>query len=132
MMISLTSLFIRLRRNQNTFFALKQIQYNFRKLYKVKQANRFAIVSQIKGLLDDNFPKYVIRTDIQEFYESIPHDILLQKLNEENLLTFYSKKILFQILNEYKRLSGSEKGLPRGVGVSAYLASCICVILINK
>jgi hypothetical protein len=104
------------------FFALKQIQYNFRKLYKVKQANRFAIVSQIKGLLDDNFPKYVIRTDIQEFYESIPHNILLQKLNEENLLTFYSKKILFQILSEYKRLSGSEKGLPRGVGVSAYLA----------
>lgn len=104
------------------FFALKQIQYNFRKLYKVKQANRFAIVSQIKGLLDDNFPKYVIRTDIQEFYESIPHDILLQKLNEENLLTFYSKKILFQILKEYKKLSGSDKGLPRGVGVSAYLA----------
>ena len=104
------------------FFALKQIQYNFRKLYKVKQANRFAIVSQIKGLLDDNFPKYVIRTDIQEFYESIPHDILLQKLNEENLLTFYSKKILFQILSEYKRLSGSDKGLPRGVGLSAYLA----------
>lgn len=104
------------------FFALKQIQYNFRKLYKVKQANRFAIVSQLKGLLQDNFPKYVIRTDIQEVYESIPHDILLQKLNEENLLTFYSKKILFQILNEYKRLSGSNKGLPRGVGVSAYLA----------
>lgn len=104
------------------FFALKQIQYNFRKLYKVKQANRFAIVSQLKGLLQDNFPKYVIRTDIQEFYESIPHDILLQKLNEENLLTFYSKRILFQILNEYKRLSGSNKGLPRGVGVSAYLA----------
>ncbi len=104
------------------FFALKQIQYNFRKLYKVKQANMFAIVSQIKGLLEDNFPKYVIRTDIQEFYESIPHDILLQKLNEENLLTFYSKKIHFQIINEYKRLSCSNKGLPRGVGVSAYLA----------
>jgi len=104
------------------FFALKQIQYNFRKLYKVKQANRFAIVSQIKGLLGDKFPKYVIRTDIEKFYESIPYDILLQKLNEENLLTFYSKKILFQILHEYKRLSGSDRGLPRGVGVSAYLA----------
>lgn len=104
------------------FFALKQIQYNFRRLYKVKQANRYAILSQLKGLLSDNFPKYVIRTDIQEFYESIPHDKLLQKLNEENLLTFYSKKILFQILNEYKRLSKSDKGLPRGVGVSAYLS----------
>jgi hypothetical protein len=104
------------------YFALKQIQYNLGKLYKVKQSSRFAIVSQIKGLLGDDFPKYVIRTDIQEFYESIPHDLLLQKLNEENLLTFYSKKIIFQILKEYKRLSGSNKGLPRGVGVSAYLA----------
>jgi len=104
------------------FFALKQLQYNFRKLYKVKQSNRFAILSQVKVLLDNNFPKYVIRTDIQEFYESIPHDKLFQKLNEENLMTFYSKKILTQILNEYKRLSGSDIGLPRGVGVSAYLA----------
>lgn len=104
------------------FFALKQIQYNFRRLYKVKQANRFQILSQLKVLLDDPFPKYVIRTDIQEFYESIPHDKLLQKLNEENLLTFFSKKILFQILNEYKKLSGSDKGVPRGVGISAYLS----------
>lgn len=104
------------------YFALKQVQYNFRKLYKVKQANRFAILSQVKVLLDNKFPKYVIRTDIKEFYESIPHDKLLQKLNEENLMTFYSKKILSQILNEYKRLSGSDRGLPRGVGVSAYLA----------
>ncbi len=104
------------------YFALKQLQYNFRKLYKVKQANRFAILSQMKVLLDDTFPKYVIRTDIKEFYESIPHDKLFQKLNQENLMTFFSKKILFQILNEYKRLSGSDVGLPRGVGVSAYLA----------
>lgn len=104
------------------FFALKQIQHNLGKLYKVKQSNRFAIVSQVKELLRDDFPKYVIRTDIQDFYESIPHNILIQKINEENLLTFYSKKILFQILNEYKRLSCSNKGLPRGVGVSAYLA----------
>jgi hypothetical protein len=88
MMISTDKPVYKIEKKPEYFFALKQIQYNFRKLYKVKQANRFAIVSQIKGLLDDNFPKYVIRTDIQEFYESIPHDILLQKLNEENLLTF--------------------------------------------
>lgn len=104
------------------FFALKQIQYIFRKLYKVKQANRYAILSQLKVILGDNFPKYVIRTDIQGFYESIPHDKLLQKLNEDNLLTIYSKNIIFQILNEYKRLSKSTIGLPRGVGVSAYLS----------
>lgn len=104
------------------YFALKQIQYNFRKLYKVKQASRFAILSQLRELLGDNFPKYVIKTDIQEFYESIPHDKLLQRLNEENLLSFYSKKIISQILKEYENLSGSKKGLPRGIGISAYLS----------
>jgi hypothetical protein len=109
-------------KSAENFFALKQIQYNFRKLYKVKQANRYAILSQLKSLLNDSFPKYIIRTDIEGFYESIPHDQLLQKLNEENLLTFSSKKIIFQILSEYKRLSGSNVGLPRGVGISAYLA----------
>lgn len=109
-------------KSPENFFALKQIQYNFRKLYKVKQANRFAILSQLRSLLDDRFPKYIIRTDIENFYESIPHDELLQKLNEENLLTFSSKKVIYQILTEYKRLSGSEIGLPRGIGISAYLA----------
>ncbi len=104
------------------FFSLKQIQYNFRKLYKVKQSSRFSIVSQVKGLLADNFPKYIIRTDIEEFYENIPHNNLLKKLNEENLLTFYSKRLISQILNTYKQLSGTDKGVPRGIGVSAYLA----------
>jgi hypothetical protein len=105
------------------FFALKQIQQNFRKLYKVKQSSRYSILSQIKVLLNDKFPKYVIRTDIENFYESIPHDRLLHKLNEENLLTFSSKRIISQILNEYKKLSGSTtQGLPRGIGISAYLS----------
>jgi len=53
---------------------LKQLQYNFRKLYKVKQANRYSIISQLKNLIDDGFPKIIIKTDIKEFYESIPHD----------------------------------------------------------
>lgn len=104
------------------YFTMKQIQYNVFHLYHVKQSNRFEIVSQVKALLGDGFPKYVIRTDIDDFYESILHKPLLQKINEDNLLTPFSRKLLRQILNEYKNLSKSDKGVPRGVGVSAYLA----------
>jgi len=104
------------------YFTMKQIQYNIFHLYHVKQSNRFEIVSQIKALLSDGFPKYVIRTDIDDFYENIPHKPLLQRINEDNLLTPFSRKILRQILNRYKDLSKSDKGIPRGVGVSAYLA----------
>lgn len=105
-----------------SFFTMKQIQYNVSKVYKVKQANRFNIVSQIKNILDDDFPKYIIRTDISEFYESIPHEKLLNKIREDSLLSFFSKRIISKLLIDYREKSGSDKGVPRGIGLSAYLS----------
>lgn len=107
--------------NLENLFTIKQLQFNFRKLYKVKQASRYAIVSHLKNLLDDGFPKIVIRTDIQSFYESLPQNVLLKKINDENLLTHLSRKFVTQILLAYNRLTGLEKGVPRGIGISAYL-----------
>jgi hypothetical protein len=106
------------------FFAIKQLQYNVRKSFKVKQANRFAIVNQINSLLTDNFPKIVFRTDVKSFYESIPQDKLLAKINDNPLLSFLSKKLIWKILKDFHELSGAtdKVGIPRGIGVSAYLA----------
>lgn len=104
------------------FFALRQIQRNIARLFGVKQANRYAIVEQVISLLGDQFPKFIIRTDIKEFYESIQHEPLLQRIHKDNLLTPFSRKILTGVLKSYKAKSGSVKGIPRGIGVSAYLA----------
>jgi len=104
------------------YFTIKQLQSNVWHLFGVKQANRLEIISQVKVLLCDKFPKYVLRTDINDFYESIPRGPLLKIINGNNLLTPFSRKILKQILFRYTKLSGSNKGVPRGVGVSAYLA----------
>lgn len=109
-------------RNAATFFALKQVQHNIRRLYKVQQANRHQIVCQLRELLGDKFPKYIIRTDISSFYESIPRKQLLRKLRDDPLLTLISKKIIRRILFEYSAITGSDVGLPRGIGISAYLA----------
>lgn len=100
---------------------LKQLQYNFRKLYKVKQSSRYSIISQLKNLLDDGFPKIILKTDIKEFYESIPHEKLLKKINDDNLLTHLSMRFIQQILSEFKDKSGATKGVPRGIGISPYL-----------
>ena len=108
--------------NAATFFALKQVQYNIRRLYKVKQSNRHQIVCQLRELLGDKFPKYILRTDISSFYESIPRKKLLKKLSDDPLLTLTSKKIIRRILFEYGVITGSDVGLPRGIGISAYLA----------
>ena len=69
-------------------------------------------------MLSDKFPKYLIKTDFSSFYESIPRDKIWKKINDNPLLTLTSKKTIKQILYEYGKLSGQEKGLPRGVGES--------------
>ena len=107
--------------NLENILTLKQLQYNFRKLYKVIQSSRYSIISQLKNLLDDGFPKIILKTDIKEFYESIPHENLLKKINDDNLLTHLSMRFIHQILNEFKEKSGATKGVPRGIGISPYL-----------
>ncbi|MEY4589012.1 MAG: hypothetical protein RL497_1088 [Pseudomonadota bacterium] len=105
-----------------SYFVSKQVQANIRKLYQVKQGNRNLIISQLEKTLGDSFPKIVIRTDIKGFYENISQSILMNKLNTDPLLTHSSKKFIFKTLNSYRKLSGEMKGIPRGLGVSAYLA----------
>jgi len=105
-----------------SFFVVKQLQYNIRKIYKVKQSNRNDLVCQLRDCLQSRFPFCVVRTDVSSFYESIDRSRLIAKIDEDNLLTYSTKKYIRQILNEYGRLSGSPTGIPRGVGISAYLA----------
>ena len=108
--------------NATTYFVLKQLQLNIRRLYKVKQSNRSNIVCQLREVLSNSFPKFIVRTDIEDFFESIPRDRLVKKIDQEPLLTTSSKKIVKQILREYENLSGNTDGIPRGVGISAYLS----------
>ena len=117
----------KLEDNVCNFFISKKIQKNIRETYKVRQSSRYAILSQLINLLEDNCPKYVIRTDIKNFYESIPQKILLEKINNDYLLSIKTKKFINQILESYNGLTGQTDadtaiGVPRGIGISAYLS----------
>lgn len=116
-----------LENNLATFYALKQLQNNVQKTFKVKQANRYHILKQIQLLLNDDFPKYVIRTDIKSFYESIPQAKLIRTIEENTLLNYQSKEFISIIIKEYESKKDiltfeKDKGIPRGVGISAYLS----------
>ena len=104
------------------YFVLKQTQKNIKKLYKVKQADRYNIVCQLREILKEKFSKCIIKTDISGFYENITREEIVKKINRDNLLDYRSKKIIKQILYEYGQKSVSEKGIPRGIGISAYLS----------
>lgn len=105
-----------------TFFVIKQLQRNIHHTYGVKQANRHDLVCQLRDMLGSQFPFELVRTDISSFYESIDTQRLTEILDRDQLLSAASKKYIKQVLNSYGDISGNATGIPRGVGVSAYLA----------
>jgi Reverse transcriptase (RNA-dependent DNA polymerase) len=112
-----------IKKKPEYFFAIKQLQKNIKLSFSVRQADRFKILSQVTKVLGDGCPKYILRTDISSFYESIPHDKLKETLDKNLILSQLSKKIIKGLLWEYKDKTNSQDiGLPRGVGVSAYLS----------
>lgn len=104
------------------FFVVKQLQQNIYRIYKVKQSNRHDLSCRIRDTVGSGFPYELVRTDVSDFYESIDRDKLYAKLDKDQLLSSSSKRFIRQIFTSYKALSGSSKGIPRGVGISAYLA----------
>jgi hypothetical protein len=117
------------RKDAVSFFAMKQLQYNIFRTFKVKQANRYQIIKQVKILLQDKFPKFIIRTDIRSFYENVPQYELLKLIENNSLLSPKSVSLIKNLLYNYNFLTNQlgvkeklRKGIPRGVGVSPFLA----------
>lgn len=105
-----------------TFFIEKQLQHNISRLYKISPGNRDVIVPQVMSFCGGNLPIWGVRTDISDFYESVDHKSLLRILKSDQLLDAPSIRYIQQILFAYRQLTNSPIGLPRGNGISAYLA----------
>lgn len=104
------------------FYCLKQLQRNINQIYKVKQADRYSIVSWLKCTLNDKMEKRIIKLDIASFYENISFDWIIEKIKNDGLLNYVSQKMLNDINENYKNLSWNIKWLPRWLGISAYLS----------
>ena len=110
-----------------SYYAVKQLQRNINKTFKVIQADRNKIIKQIFNIASDGFPKIIIKTDIKSFYESIPQDKLFKKLENNTLLSPFSKKLIKRLFYEFEDKKDKTKiplgkGVPRGIGISAYLS----------
>lgn len=105
-----------------TFFVVKQLQQNIYRIYKVKQANRHDLASRVRDTVGSGFPFELVKTDVSDFYESVDRRLLYAKLDQDQLLSSSSKRFIRQIFSSYEALSNNPKGIPRGVGISAYLA----------
>lgn len=103
-------------------FVSKQIQIVLSTLFHTKTNNRDIIISRLSTFTKELSPKYIIRADIESFYESIDHKKLLDILHSSSKLSVAPKRVITQLIRGYKSITGYEKGLPRGIGISAYLS----------
>ena len=127
------------KKDAASFYAMKQLQYNINRTFGVKQSDRYLISKQVQGLLKDNFPKIVLRTDIKGFYESVPQEKLLRLINDNQLLSPKSKALIKSLFYSYNELTGQlekpvseRRGIPRGAGISAYLSELFMRGVDNK
>ncbi|MGZ9741122.1 antiviral reverse transcriptase Drt3a [Pseudomonas sp. GNP012] len=102
--------------------AIRFVQKILKDVYDIKMPSRDILVAQVKALAMDGAPKFILRADVESFYESVQHKDLLESIHQSPELSVLVKRIVTRLLVDYVRLSGAEKGLPRGVGVSAYLS----------
>lgn len=116
-----------LKESRASFYAMKQLLYNMKRTFKIEMPGRHQIMTSIKPLLNMKMPIFIIRTDINSFYESIPQDRLLNKVYDNSLLSFKSKSFIKQVFQAYesikdKTLTPAGGGVPRGIGISAMLS----------
>lgn len=116
-----------LKESRASFYAMKQLLYNMKRTFKIEMPGRHQIMTSIKPLLNMQMPIFIICTDINSFYESIPQDRLLNKVYDNSLLSFKSKSFVKQIFQAYEsvkdiNLTPAGVGVPRGIGISAMLS----------
>lgn len=108
-----------------SFFASKAVQADITRAFNIKIPGRRSQTRQFYGLLSDKMPIYVLKTDIISFFEEIDSKIVIELLNQNSKLSGLSVKYIRMLLEEFHRVSGSEKGIPRGIGISALLSEVI-------
>lgn len=99
---------------------LRKLNDNLKRLYKDEQANRRIIISQVKTLLEETCPFWIVKSDIKSFYESIKRDRVIAKFQDDAMLSYQSIYLLKKIFENPTLESIS--GVPRGMNISSTIS----------
>lgn len=99
---------------------LRKLNDNIKRIYKDEQSNRKFIIQQVKTLLNETAPFWVIKSDIKSFYDSIDRERIFRKLKKDAILSYYSIFLLRKIFDN-KNVE-PQLGLPRGLNISSSLS----------
>jgi len=99
---------------------LRKLNDNIKRIYKDEQANRRIIISQVKTLLLETCPFWVIKTDIKSFYESINRERLISKFHDDSILSYQSMYLMKKVFDN--PILAGKSGVPRGMNISATMS----------
>lgn len=102
-------------------FSIRLLDRFIRRIYHVRQSDRNRIVRQLISILKDSGRYHVIRLDIKDCYEQINLKKIINKLEDDLILSPECINLLNQI-SEQLRDSHNVHGLPRGLSISSTLA----------
>lgn len=107
-----------------TMLINKFVALEIKNQYQLKPANRDEVVEELCVLLDNPMPKILIRADIHHFYESIPQQDLLARVEADDYLASTSIRYLRKFFYEYNQMTNNKEkvGIPRGLSFSPALA----------
>lgn len=103
--------------------AVKKLNDNIRRLFKIRPSDRHTIVKQVISLARDESPFHIIRLDIKKFYESCDRKQALEFIKSQWLISYQSRLVMDSLEGELTK-SGCE-GLPRGISVSSSYSELI-------
>jgi hypothetical protein len=101
-------------------YSLRRVNKILGRIYKVKQADRDTITKQISSLISDTSHYTIIKGDIKSFYESIPRNLVIAKVESNRILSYHNRRIIRQVFS-CASVSGAI-GLPRGISISSSLS----------
>lgn len=96
--------------------ALKKINFDIKRIYKIKHANRDEITEQVLKVLETSSAYGIIKIDIKSFYESVLMQTLIEKLQRDKLIN----SNMTSILSDIEQLTNA--GLPRGLSICSALS----------
>lgn len=110
------------RTKPEIYFEEKIAEHTLRAAFNLAVPARSRITEALKLVLSDSSPKVVYRTDIKACFESIPHDRLLASVRNNRRVPRTIVGQCESLLGAYSTAATTDKGLPRGVGISSTLA----------
>lgn len=87
------------------FYVIRKITDNIKRIYKINFSNKDEIINQVINILSDTSGYNVIRLDVKDFFESIDFNLVLKKLEEDNILSNSSLAHLRNLKKNYQKIS---------------------------